>query len=255
MNTTPVRRRGVTALAAVTSVPSVTAAAAAHAALAVATAAPAHRPGAARRGACACEARRRRGRRSPRHRRSRPRWSVGPHARRVVGLAPEGQPEARTEYGGGGLHGRYRLAPRWRLELALEHVTERPVGGERPGRELEAATLAVHYHLRPDARWDGYLIAGVGATADGRPELSDEARRETSAGHVHLGAGVERRFGRDGRFGLAAELRLVGIAPREVEDAATTSPGAPSPLTVPTGELDVAGSSDGRLTIAASYHF
>ncbi len=250
MNTTPARRRGVTSLASVTSVTSVTAAVAAAALGLAATAASAHAQ-AGPPGACACEA-------PPAAVAGpspiRPRWSVGLHVT-SLGLAPEGQPEARTEYGGGGLHARYRLAPRWRLELALEHVTERPVRGERPGREPEAATLAVHYHLRPDARWDGYLIAGVGATADGRPELSDEARRETSAGHVHLGAGVERRFGRDGRFGLAAELRLVGIAPREVEDAPTTSPGAPSPLTVPTGELDVAGSSGGRLTIAASYHF
>lgn len=180
-----------------------------------------------------------------------PKWGIGLRVTSMT-LAPESNPEAETEYGGGGLQVRYRLAPRWQLELALDHVTERLEDGQMGTRQLQSATLAAQYHFRPYARWDWYALVGIGGTANGDPEISDEEREASSVGHVHLGVGVERRFR---HLAIGAELRAVGIGPREDEDVPQTEPVRPTGMTVPTAEIDAEGSSGGQLTIAATYYF
>lgn len=176
-----------------------------------------------------------------------PRWGVGLHATALT-LAPEDSPDAKTEYSGGGLQLRYRLAPRWQLELSLDHVREQRADGTEGDRHLQSATLAALYHFRPHARWDWYVLAGIGATGDGNPELTDEEREASQQAHFHLGAGVERRFR---HVGIAAELRAVGIAPPEEPEAKDVPANAPA-MTVP-GEAK--GTSGGQLTIAATYYF
>ncbi len=182
-----------------------------------------------------------------------PRWGIGLRMT-SLSLAPEEMPEAKTEYGGGGLQLRYRIAPRWQLELAVDHVTERLESGEPGTRQLQSGTLAALYHFRPYARWDWYALAGLGVTGDGDPEISDQQREASQAGHVHLGVGIERRFR---HLGIAAELRAVGIAPPEPgDDAPVTEPGRPSPtMTEPTSVIDAQGTAGGQLSIAATYYF
>jgi hypothetical protein len=181
-----------------------------------------------------------------------PTWGIGLRATSLT-LAPEGNPDAETQYGGGGLQVRYRLAPRWQLELAFDHVTEQLENGEMGTRQLQSATLAAQYHFRPYHRWDWYAMVGLGGTANGDPEISDEEREASSVGHVALGVGLERRWT---HLAIGAELRAVGIAPREEGDEPlTTEPVRPTGMTVPTQEIKGEGQSGGQLTIAATYYF
>ncbi|HVK76319.1 MAG TPA: outer membrane beta-barrel protein [Kofleriaceae bacterium] len=182
-----------------------------------------------------------------------PTWGVG---LRVGGLtlAPERDPDAKTEYAVGGLQVRYRLRPRWQLELSLDHATEKLEDGSEGDRHLQGVTLAALYHFRPYARWDWYVLAGLGANADGSPDLSDEMRRETQQGHVQIGVGVERRWG---HFGLSAELRAVAMGPADdgdVKDTPTIQP-APGMVVPPVAEADDEGTSGGQLTLGAAYYF
>jgi hypothetical protein len=179
-----------------------------------------------------------------------PKWGIGLRATSMT-LAPESNPDAETEYGGGGLQVRYRLTPRWQLEVSLDHFQERLENGDDGTRQLDSVTLAALYHFRPHARWDWYLLAGFGGTGNGDPEISDEAREASQMGHIALGAGLERRFG---HFGIGAELRVIGMAPPEADERdVPLAPTAPS-MTVPAAEPDE-GISGGQFTIAGTYYF
>lgn len=185
---------------------------------------------------------------------SLPRWGVGLRAT-SMGLAPESNPEAQTQYGGGGLQLRYRVRPRWQLELAVEHFTEKLENGDDGTRHLDSVVLSASYHFRPYARWDWYVLAGLGGISDGAPDISDEEREASRMGQVHVGAGVERRFR---RFAIGAELRGVGMSPpdEEVAPARADEPaGAPSApaMTLPGARLEEL--SGGQLTIAGTYYF
>lgn len=182
---------------------------------------------------------------------SLPRWGIGLRMTSLT-LAPENNPDAETEYSGGGLQVRYRLAPRWQLELALDHLTERLEDGEMGTRQLQSATLAAQYHFRPYNRWDWYALVGIGGTGNGDPEISDEEREASQMGHVQLGVGLERRWN---HLAIGAEFRAVGMAPREEEDVPATDPVRPTGMTVPTQEIDGGGISGGQLSIAATYYF
>ncbi|HUQ02502.1 MAG TPA: outer membrane beta-barrel protein [Kofleriaceae bacterium] len=180
-----------------------------------------------------------------------PKWGIGLRMTSLT-LAPESNPDAETQYGGGGLQLRYRLAPRWQLELALDHVQEQLEDGTMGTRQLDSATLAAQYHFRPYNRWDWYAMVGIGGTSNGDPEISDEEREASSVGHVALGVGLERRWN---HLAIGAELRAVGIAPREeAKDVPQTDPVRPTGMTVP-GVAENEGASGGQLTIAATYYF
>jgi hypothetical protein len=156
--------------------------------------------------------------------------------------------ENETHYAGGGLQLRYRLNARWELELAAEHVREHdPESGEmiEGGRELGSGTLSALFHMRPYSRWDWYLLAGVGGTQDGREGLTEEQRKESAQGHVHLGIGLERRFR---HIGIAAELRAVGMVKEEQEEDARILPAG----AMTTEKQEQSG---GQLNIAATYYF
>ena len=77
-----------------------------------------------------------------------PRWGVGLHVASVT--MPGAMDGGDTSYGGGGLQVRYRLSPRWQLELAAAHVTEQDVDAA-VARQLDTVALAAIYHLRPAA--------------------------------------------------------------------------------------------------------
>jgi hypothetical protein len=181
-----------------------------------------------------------------------PKWGIGLRVTSLT-LAPESNPDAETEYGGGGLQLRYRLAPRWQLELAVDHVNEKLEDGTMGTRQLDSVTLAAQYHFRPYHRWDWYAMVGIGGTANGDPDISDEEREASSVGHFALGVGLERRWT---HLAIGAELRAVGLAPREdAQDAPQTEPVRPTGMTVPTQEIVSEGASGGQLSIAATYYF
>ncbi len=180
-----------------------------------------------------------------------PRWGIG---LRLGGLslAPAERPEATTDYAVGGVQVRYRVRPRWQLELSMDHATEQLEDGTEGDRELQAVTFAALYHLSPYARWDWYLLAGLGATTDGAPDLDPELRRASEQGHVHVGVGVERRWD---HLALSAELRLVGMAQAEDDGhgAVTASPAMTRPGEAPAAR-DM-GTSGAQFSLGAGYYF
>jgi hypothetical protein len=181
-----------------------------------------------------------------------PKWGIGLRMTSLT-LAPESNPDAETQYGGGGLQLRYRAAPRWQLELAFDHVQEQLENGEMGTRELDSAMLALQYHFRPYNRWDWYAMVGIGGIADGNPDISDEQREASQQGQFALGLGLERRWT---HLAIGAEFRAVGVAPREDEDVPVmTEPVRPTGSTVPTQPVEDEGISGGQLSIAATYYF
>ncbi|MBK9030347.1 MAG: outer membrane beta-barrel protein [Myxococcales bacterium] len=170
------------------------------------------------------------------------RWGVGVHLASITLPDPTGMDDGGTSYGGGGLQLRYRLSPRWQLELSAAHAQEQDVDAS-VARQLDSVAISALYHLRPFARWDVYLVAGLGATSDGDPDATDEARQASQMGDVRFGGGVERRIG---KIGVGAELRAIVVGQRE-PDATARMAGAPAAAEPQRG--------GGALTLGATYYF
>lgn len=157
-------------------------------------------------------------------------WGIGLRST-SLGVAPEDNPDQGLTLGGGGWQVRYRMSPRWSLELTLENVSARADTGAYE-RISSPVTLSGLWHLTPHRRLDWYLIFGVGGTADEVTyrrvdgSMASETFAET---HVHLGVGVERQWR---RVGLGAELRAVGLAREDEDGAGATYAGRNGPIPV-----------------------
>ena len=173
-----------------------------------------------------------------------PRWGVGAHLASLSLAEPGAMDDRGTPFAGAGLQLRYRLRPRWQLELTAAHAQEQDVDAA-VARHVDAAALAILFHPRPYARWDLYLLAGVGVTSDGAPDLTDAEREASRVGDVQLGAGVERRFG---RIGVAAELRLLAREPAAAAPTARMTDGTDA-------AAEPQARSGGALTLGATYYF
>ena len=183
-----------------------------------------------------------------------PRWAIGLRLESTTLTPKDGGSDAKTQWGGGGLELRYRIAPRWELAASADGGREQLADGSQGDRVLVVDTLSARFHPRPYARWDLYAIAGVGVAqiqVTGAQPSAGDVR-----GEGELGVGLERRFG---HLGVAAELRAMGIAaPKATADAAPamTTTGATSGGTPPPAAGAADGSLDGGvLTISAAYHF
>ena len=136
------------------------------------------------------------------------------------------------------LGGLKKWTPRkWRRKPSL-----RPAHSSAIDSPDDTVALAAIYHLRPAARWDFYLLAGLGATSDGDPDASDEAKQASQVGDVQLGGGVERRFG---RIGVGAELRAILQGEGAPDGAAVMTNAAPA-------EPERGA---GKFTLGATYYF
>jgi hypothetical protein len=173
---------------------------------------------------------------------------VGLHVSSLA-IANEAIPDQPTELGGGGLQVRYRLNPRWELQVALDVLREHDADGMPIGPELHSATLGAMFHLRPLRRWDVYLLAAVGGVTERVESPRSGATDERGRGQVHLGIGLEHRWN---RLGISAELRAVGIEPDE-QGAMTTA--TPRPGSIPTAEIEAEPDQAGLFTLAATYFF
>lgn len=120
-------------------------------------------------------------------------------------------PRISSAWTGGGLHVRFRLTERWGLELTSETVTGQTKDGNF-SRTANPVTLAAAYHLTPNRPWDFYLLLGLGSTAETVQIRENEQVFEEA--HVHLGVGLEHRFG---AFGVGVELRAVGLSMKPEE--------------------------------------
>jgi hypothetical protein len=123
-----------------------------------------------------------------------------------LAVADEANPDNKFGLGGGGLHVRFRLTERWGLELSSEEVSGETKDGHFK-RTANPVTLSAAYHLTPKRPWDFYLLLGVGTTAE-KVQIG-EREQVFEESHVHLGAGLEHRFG---SFGIGVELRAVGLS-------------------------------------------
>lgn len=164
-----------------------------------------------------------------------------------AGLSSRADRANKVDLGGGGLQVRYRLDRRWEFELSIEGLRAELQDGAVV-RESSPATLAVLVHMRPEQRWDWYLIGGIGTTRDKVSYFSGETEtgaEEFQSSHVHLGAGIERRFR---KFGISAELRMVSSTRNNEElDAVQYGEGVDGPIPAESG--------GGQLSILGTYYF
>lgn len=147
-------------------------------------------------------------------------WGIGLHLG-GMGVHPENDDseEAHTALGGGGVQVRYRLAPRWELELDLSGYGEdrRENDGDGLHRKIGVVMLGAMFHINPGSDWKWSVLAGVGGAHDTLEASSKAGERrrvaEFSNGVFRLGVGLEKRWE---RFGLAAQI--YGIAMKRDDD-------------------------------------
>jgi hypothetical protein len=173
-----------------------------------------------------------------------PKWNVGLRLG-GIGLHPEDNEDAHTDFSGGGLSIGYRLAPRWVLAATIEGGTEQLDNGEEGDRHLSLFTLEAQFHPRPYAKWDWYVAAGIGGGAVTVGE-GDDAVAETEGGVFTLGGGIERHIG---RWGIGAELRMIGMAVEDEADDATAR------MTVPDEDDEQEHLTGGAFSLFGAYHF
>ena len=173
-----------------------------------------------------------------------PRWSVGLDLS-SISLADKNTPDQKTEWGGGGLQIGFRLFPHWELGLDLTGATEkRADGGD--GRRLMLPMLTAKWHPAPYARWDFYVLGGVGGAAIYDASVKDPRSDRASAA---LGVGIERRFG---HLGVAAELRAIGVSPVNADAQPQAMP-LVSTTTMPTPADN--GYGGGSFSVGVAYEF
>lgn len=174
----------------------------------------------------------------------RGRLGVGVHAASTSLSDNNDESADPVELGGGGLQIRYRLAPRWELELSVGGASSET---SELDREMGIGSLGVLYHFNPASRWVWSVLGGFGGAGETVTiKVGGDAatEREFENGLIYLGGGLERRFG---RFSVAAELRLVGMTR---DDEAADGPefaGKDSPV-----PREMSG---GQLRLMGTYYF
>jgi hypothetical protein len=189
------------------------------------------------------------------------RWAIGLSIG-SLGVTPDGAAEdIETRFRIAELAVRYRATRRLELELAMSGGREVLEDGVEGNLATGSVTLAARYRFRPERRWSWWVMGGLGGTVIA-PHQSSEAQREGATRPLGmLGIGIERRFR---RFALQAELRGIGLGPREdamgmadVPDRPTTD-GGPTPVPrLPAGAATTYAEElgGGMFTLGASYHF
>lgn len=161
------------------------------------------------------------------------RWAVG-LAIGTASLTPQVAGAPHTGFGLLALAGRFRIYPRFEVELELE------LGGAKGNLAYGGLSADARYRFLVGEPWNWFLLGGLGVTgvhASNATGVDAKGR-----GSIRIGAGVERRFD---RFALGAELRLLAIG---ANDAAADD-----------GTLAAAFAHDGvsgvSITVGGSYYF
>jgi opacity protein-like surface antigen len=189
------------------------------------------------------------------------RWAIG-LSLGGYSVAPDGAAEGtETQFRVAELALRYRASRRLELELGLSGGREVLDDETEGDLATGSVTLALRYRFRPERRWSWFVMAGLGGTVIA-PHQSTDAEREGATRPLGmLGIGVERRFR---RFALQAEVRGVGIGPREdaMEEVPAVDGGGAIPPTMPVPRLPGSAATThaeelggGMFTIGASYYF
>lgn len=191
------------------------------------------------------------------------RWSVG-LSLGSMGLAPESQPDNKTDFGIGVLALRFRATPHLELEASVGGGREQLADNQQGDREVSVAALAARYRFRPEAAWNWFVMGGIGGASITRHDATKQERDDATQPLGMLGIGVERRFH---HFAFQAEARAVGLGEKDRSDTMVEPPvpvGAPMP-TEPNGAIGMPTKlplveptqkqSGGSLTIGVSYYF
>lgn len=156
--------------------------------------------------------------------------------------------EEPEDYSTVGLTARYRLSRRWELELAVDHGQQDLGDGTMGPAELSAGTLSALLHLRPQARWDWYLLAGVGGS-ERRPYADSDWAEERS--HLAFGIGLERRFE---HLVIGAELRALAQQTTTEEPDVRPLPAAEAAHD-PSADPQHMGAGGAQATLHAAWYF
>lgn len=175
------------------------------------------------------------------------RWSVGLGIG-AMELSPHSAPDATTEFDIAQLYLRYRPWRRLEIELALGGGGETDYDDYYGSREVSTAVLSLRYRFNPHRRWNWWLMAGMGSLAVTHEYASDEEREAAHQSTLQFGAGIERRWS---RFALQFELRAVGVAPNEDDEA------MPLPVNDPMSPYTTTrdGWAGGQFVFSGNYYF
>lgn len=148
-----------------------------------------------------------------------------------------------TDFSTAELSVRYRITPRFELELLLSGGREILEDGSDGDLAMGGATLAARYRFRPQQPWNWWLVGGIGGTVIESHTATKQQRDDATRGHLAVGVGLERRFN---HFALNAEFRMMGLGPRSDSDT----------MEVIADDVRRAESlSAGQLTLGASLYF
>jgi hypothetical protein len=171
-----------------------------------------------------------------------------------MNVAPEGNPDAKTDFGIGQLALRYRMTRHLEIELAMAGGRQ-TVDGEEGELAVGTATLGLRYRFAPERRWNWFLGAGIGGGSIAVHDATDEELDQATRPVVSVGAGVERRFR---RFAIEAQVRFIGLGPTFAEsmrsERMATAP-ASEPTPPSTTNPTPGGLGGGLFTIGGSYYF
>jgi hypothetical protein len=178
-----------------------------------------------------------------------------------LSLAPQDQPDAKSEFSISELSLRYRATLHLELEVALAGGREKLADGTQGDREVNAAVAALRYRFNPERAWNWWVMGGLGGISVTSSQATDQERKDAQRKLGELGVGIERRFR---RFALHAELRAINVAEdqNQGQPVKTTyvMPGSggmqPPPPPPPPGiGMPSSAQSGGQLTIGASFYF
>ena len=191
------------------------------------------------------------------------RWAVGVSVG-SVSLAQRNTGNDQTQFDIGQLSIRYRATLHLEVELALGGGSEQLQDGSQGDHQVNMAAFNLRYRFRPQAKWNWWLMGGLGGLSVTEQGATDQDRQNAQRPFMDVGIGIERRFR---RFALHAELSALSIGPMKNEPvpemagvaAASTTPGtngpnnpAPQPTMSSSPTDNLAG---GQFTIGASYYF
>lgn len=175
------------------------------------------------------------------------RWSVGLNLGQTELTAKSEYNEESATFGTGSLALRYRPWQHLELEFSIgggrESVDEDKCydcGGEGD-LAIATGTLAARYRFNPGAKWNWWLLAGIGATTVARHDATEEEVDAAQRPHGTIGVGIERRFN---RFALQFELRALAVGQTEEEMQLADQ-----------GVMTTDGLSGGNFAFGASYYF
>lgn len=164
-----------------------------------------------------------------------------------MSLAPRDLPDDQTQFAVGELALRFRIVPRFELELTAGGGRERTSDNMDGELEVNTAMLAGRIRFNPEGAWNWFLTGGLGGASVTRHDATRQERDDATQPMGMIGVGVEHRWT---HLALQAELRAVALGKQNTARADAV----PAAMTV--GPAPAAAErSGGSLSIGLGYYF